>query len=424
MVDIGELCPAAYNPRRMDAEMLDRLAEGIKEFGLVQPIVANRNGATVIGGHQRLRAAQIADIKQVPVVWLDLDDQKEKALNLALNKIEGDWDKDLLRHLLSEMDQDAAGLSGFATDEISELLADLAKDEFEPKCDQDEAPEPQEDVVSELGEIWHLGRHRIWCGDSTDVSGVMDLLGDEPAEMVFTDPPYLMDFQGAIGGDGKTNKTAQKHGKITNDKMSRKDGDQFLLDICATIDAACAGAWYVCFYRLGIDRLLASINAQGMRWRNLIIWHKQRFNLSNSDYKSTYEPIVVGWADDYQPILYGWNEHRWSGPKNERDCWEVDVPSLWEISRTKKNDLHPTMKPVDLVERAILNSSRAGQRVLDLFGGSGSTIIACEKSGRTAFVVELEPIYVDVMIRRWQNYTGEKAVRADGVTFQELEENA
>lgn len=420
LVDIDSLKPAAYNPRRMDETTLLKLASGLREFGMVQPIVANRRGSVVVGGHQRLRAAREAGINQVPVVWVDLDPSRERALNLALNKIDGDWDTDMLKALMRDISPDDSVLTGFDGSEISELLAELCSDEFQPKCDQDEAPDVEDVPIAAPGDIWILGRHSVLCGDSTDIAGVLDFLGGEPADMVFTDPPYLMDFRGAIGGGGEINSHAKKHGAIKNDKMSREDGDQFLRDICATISVACRGAWYVTFYRLGLDRLFSAMNEQGLRWRNLIIWRKNSINLSNSDYKSIYEPIFYGFSDDYTPIVYGWNEHDWSGPKNERDCWDIEVPSVWEIQRTKKNDLHPTMKPVALVERAILNSSRAGQSVLDLFGGSGSTIIAAEKSGRVCRAVELEPKYVDVMIRRWQNYTGSVATRSDGKTFDEL----
>lgn len=167
---------------------------------------------------------------------------------------------------------------------------------------------------------------------------------------------------------------------------------------------------YITFYRLGIDKLFTALGRANLRWRNLVIWRKNNHNLSNSDYKSMYEPMVVGWDDDYVPIFYGWEEkHAWNGRKNERDVWEVAAPSVWEIDKTKRNELHPTMKPVELMTRAISNSSKVGNVVLDPFLGSGSTLIAAEKTGRVCYGMELDPKYVDVIVKRWEDYTGKKA---------------
>lgn len=230
--------------------------------------------------------------------------------------------------------------------------------------------------------------------------------------MVFTDPPYLMAFEGSVHDDGSKSQNS-KYGSIQNDKMTRREGAQFLESICRAIKKNCSGAYYVCFYRLGIDWLLEAMNRTALKWRAQIIWKKNNFNLSNSDYKSIYEPIIMGWADDYRPIFYGWNlGHEWYGRKNERDVWEIELPSIWEIPKTKKNDLHPTMKPVELVERAILNSSRPGGSVLDMFSGSGTTLIAAERRGRSCFAMELDPQYCDVTVNRWEEFTGEKANKA------------
>ncbi len=238
-----------------------------------------------------------------------------------------------------------------------------------------------------------------------------------------TDPPYLMDFRGSMKGDGSKSANG-KHRAIANDKLGKKEGEDFLKSVAAIIKACCVGSWYVCFYRLGIDGLFDALKSNGMQWRNLIIWHKGALTLSNSDYKSTYEPIVYGWENDYVPLLYGWNQaHDFYGPKGETDSWQLDSGqlSVWEVARTKHNDLHPTMKPVALCERAIKNSSKHGEIVLDLFGGSGSTLIAAEKSGRTACLVELDRHYCDVIVRRWPEFTGKQAVLyKDGRTFEQV----
>ena len=420
-VALSQLNVARYNPRSISNEELDKLAVGIEEFGFVQNVVANRQGSIVVAGHQRLKAAEKLKLKTVPVMWVDLSPSKEKALNLALNKISGEWDVDLLKQVLSEIGESDLLLSGFDNNEIEQFLAELESDELEPLCDEDEVPEIPKEPISKQGDVWFVGRHILTCGDSTIQTDIDKLLNGKRADMCFTDPPYLMDFTGAIGGDGEVNKHAKKHGKITNDKMSKEQGDDFLREIMQVLHTSVRGAFYVCFYRLGIDRIMNAMSDSNLKWRNLIIWHKGHLSLSNSDYKAMYEPIIYGWTDDYTPIVYGWaDEHEWHSDKKQIDAWQdIEVPSFWQIPRTKKNTLHPTMKPVALCERAILNSSRAGQSVLDLFGGSGSTLIACEKSGRVCLMNEFEPKYVDVIIERWQNYTGLEATLNDK-TFNQL----
>jgi DNA modification methylase len=222
--------------------------------------------------------------------------------------------------------------------------------------------------------------------------------------MVWTDPPYLMDFTGAIGTHGEKR---QRHDAITNDKMTKEQGERFLRDIASMIKAKCKGAFYVSFYRLGIEWMMRAITDSGLHWRNLIIWRKNNINLSNSDYKSQYEPLVYGFIDDYQSVLYGWTDlHFFRGPKGQADVMEYGVPSVWDIDKTKKNALHPTVKPVALIERSIMNSSLTGQTVLDLFGGSGSHDDRGGKTGRKARLMELEPKYVDVICRRFHMFTG------------------
>ena len=229
------------------------------------------------------------------------------------------------------------------------------------------------------------------CGDSTSIDAVEKLMDGDKSNMVFTDPPYLMDFTGAINADG-TKSHSGIHGAIKNDKMSREDGDQFILDIVRNITLVNNGAYYICFYRLGMDYVFRALDANKLKCRAVIVWFKKGGTLSNSDYKSNYEPIFYGWV----------KEHKFYGGKAEWD--------FWDINKTKKNDLHPTMKPVELCERAIKNSSEINGIVLDLFGGSGSTLIGCEKTNRKAYLMELDPKYCDVIINRWQTLTGKDAV--------------
>jgi DNA modification methylase len=209
------------------------------------------------------------------------------------------------------------------------------------------------------------------------------------ADCVFTDPPYLMGFEGNVHADGTKSFNA-KHGAILNDKMTREQGDDFCLKIFEMIRDYCIGSYYVCFYRLGLDYIFRALDALKNKYKALIIWNKGNHTLSNSDYMSKYEPIVYGW----------FNEHNFYGDRSNFD--------IWDIERTKKNDLHPTMKPINLVAHAIDRSSKKEQIVLDLFGGSGSTLIACEQLNRKCYMAELDPKYVSVIVNRWLNLTGRK----------------
>lgn len=252
--------------------------------------------------------------------------------------------------------------------------------------EEDEAPEVSKDPpVSKLGEIYQLGRHRVMCGDSIKIDDTDKLMNGNKAEMAFTDPPYLMGFEGNVHADGSKSFNA-KHGAIKNDKMSKDDGDDFIYAIFETLATYVEGAYYVCFYRLGLDYIFRALDKLGNAYKSLIIWSKGNHTLSNSDYMSKYEPIVYGW----------FNKHNFVGGKSNFDIWEID--------RTTKNELHPTMKPIELCAKAVQNSSSKGDIVLDLFLGSGSTLIACEQTDRTCYGMELDPKYVDVIRKRYWKF--------------------
>lgn len=425
------LTPYSNNARTHSPEQVRQIKASMLEWGWTNPILADFSKSyEVIAGHGRLMAAlelykeghviktpsgQNIPANHVPVIdctgW---SDEQRKAYVLADNKLalNAGWDLEMLKHELldlRELDYDL-GLTGFLPTELDDLLEPKTGDQH---CDPDELPEPVVDVVSTLGDVWICGEHRVMCGDSTSFEHVERLL-DGPevkADMVWTDPPYLMDFTGAIGTHGEKR---QRHEAIKNDKMSKEQGERFLRDIASMIKAKCKGAWYVSFYRLGIEWMMRAITDSGLHWRNLIIWRKNNINLSNSDYKSQYEPLIYGFDDDFQAVLYGWNElHFFRGPKGQSDVMEYGVPSVWDIDKTKKNALHPTVKPVALIERSIVNSSLTGQTVLDLFGGSGSTMIAAQVTGRKARLMELEPKYVDVICRRFHMFAGIVPVHAE-----------
>jgi len=257
-----------------------------------------------------------------------------------------------------------------------------------------------EEPVSRLGDVWRLGPHRLVCGDATTAEAYARLFpGGEQADMVFTDPPYNVNY-----ANSAKDKLRGKHRPILNDALG--DGfHDFLREALTLLIAHTQGAIYVAMSSSELDTLQAAFRAAGGKWSTFIIWAKNTFTLGRSDYQRQYEPILYGWPE-------GATRH-WCGDRDQGDVWQIKKPA--------KNDLHPTMKPVELVERAIRNSSRPGDVVLDPFGGSGTTLIAAEKSGRQARLIELDPKYVDVIVRRWQEYAGGQAVReADGVRFDDL----
>lgn len=394
---VDELIPYARNSRTHSDEQVAQIAASIKEFGWTNPILVDGEGV-IIAGHGRLMAARKLGFDEVPTIELrDLTEAQKKAYVIADNRLalNAGWDNEMLTLELGELAAEGYNMDllGFDTKELDALLNPEVVDGL---VDEDEVPEVGPEPITKPGDVWLLGRHRLMCGDSTSIDAV-DKLMPETADMVFTDPPYLMDFTGGIHADGSKSFNA-KHGRIANDKMSEQEGNDFLDAVNTIITSKVRGAFYITFYRLGIDRYYASMQRTGLQCRSLIIWDKGNHTLSNSDYMSMYEPMFYGWVKD----------HTFYGGNNGMDIWRVE--------RTKKNELHPTMKPVALVEKAITDASKANDVVLDLFGGSGTTLIAAEKNGRVARLMELDPKYCDVIVKRWEEFTGKKATLegADG----------
>ena len=388
---VSTLIPYARNSRTHSDEQIAQIAASIKEFGWTNPILIDgENG--IIAGHGRLSAARKLGHEEVPVIELkDLTETQRKAYIIADNRLalNAGWDNEMLTIELNDLlaDNFALDILGFDPKELAALL--------EPEMvvgltDENDVPDIPDEPITKLGDIYQLGNHRLMCGDSTSIDAV-DKLMPETANMIFTDPPYLMDFTGGIHSDGSKSFNA-KHGSIKNDKMSDKEGDDFLDAINSVITSKVDGAFYITFYRLGINKYFASMERTGLKCRSLVIWDKGNHTLSNSDYMSMYEPMFYGWV----------NNHKFYGGKNGMD--------IWRIKRTAKNDLHPTMKPVELVEKAVLDGSAINGIVLDLFGGSGTTIIACEKHNRHSRIMELDPKYCDVIVKRWEDFTGKKAM--------------
>jgi DNA modification methylase len=305
----------------------------------------------------------------------------------------------MLRIEIASLQDDAfdVSLTGFDADALAELMAGDEPD-AEGETDDDAVPEVSETPISRPGDIWVMGQHRLLCGDSTVAESYERLMLGAAADMVFTDPPYNVNY-----ANSAKDKMRGKDRAILNDNLGDGFYD-FLLEALTPTVAHCRGGIYVAMSSSELDVLQAAFRAAGGKWSTFIIWAKNTFTLGRADYQRQYEPILYGWPE-------GATRH-WCGDRDQGDVWNIKKP--------QKNDLHPTMKPVELVERAIRNSSRPGNVVLDPFGGSGTTLIAAEKSGRVARLIELDPKYVDVIVRRWEEFTGKQATReADGAVLDQ-----
>lgn len=389
---VDALIPYARNAKQHSDAQVAQIAASIREFGWGAPILIDGQN-NVIAGHGRLLAARKLGMTEVPVVPLEhLSDTQRRALILADNKIgeNASWENELLGVELSEL-QEAGfdlGLTGFSPEEWDALISgDNATNDG--LTDEDAVPEAPVEPISQTGDIWILGEHKVICGDATKLEHYKALLGDELVDMTFTDPPYNVNYANTA-----KDKMRGKNRPILNDNLGDGFGG-FLMEACHNILNHTKGAVYIAMSSSELDTLQAAFRAAGGRWSTFIIWAKNTFTLGRSDYQRQYEPILYGWREGI--------DHFWCGARDQGDVWQIKKPA--------KNDLHPTMKPVELVERAIRNSSKTKDLVLDPFGGSGSTLIACEKTGRRARLIELDPKYVDVIVKRWEEFSGGKAVR-------------
>jgi DNA modification methylase len=396
------LLPYVRNARTHSHEQISQIAASIVEFGFTNPILAGSD-KIIVAGHGRLLAAQKLGLTEVPVVVLDhLTPAQRKALIIADNKIaeNAGWDEELLRTELQALIDEGFNLdlTGFDPDELDEIFV-AEESTVEGITDEDETPDLGDELISRSGDVWIMGNHRLLCGDSTDANSYTTIMDGEAANIVVTDPPYNVDY-------ANTAKDKQRgtHRPILNDNL----GEGFYAFLLAAFQPMlhhCKGAVYIAMSSSELDTLQRAFREAGGKWSTFIIWAKNTFTLGRADYQRQYEPILYGWPE-------GQNRH-WCGARDQGDVWNIKKPA--------KNDLHPTMKPVELVERALRNSSRPGDIVLDPFGGSGTTLIAAEKTGRRARLIELDPKYVDVIVRRWQSYTGDQAIReGDGLAFNDL----
>lgn len=384
---ISQLTPADYNPRKElkpgDAEF-EKLTRSLSEFGYVEPVIWNKNTGNVVGGHQRLTALKHLGHTEVDCVVVELDEIREKALNLALNKISGDWDEAKLALVIADLDvaDFDAELSGFDEAEIASLIGSLDEREIQDdKFDLTAALEAAAFV--KRGDIWTLGRHRLLCGDATDATDVSNLMDGKLANLVLTDPPYNVAFE---SGSGLS---------IKNDKMADEAFAQFLTKAFTLMAQHCEKGASAYIFHADTEGLnfRTAFKSAGFYLSGTCIWVKDSLVLGRSPYQWQHEPVLFGWL------------------KGARHSWYADrkQTTIWNFAKPKKNSDHPTSKPLDLLGYPISNSTQANAIVLDTFAGSGSTLMACEALGRIAYCMELDEKYVSVILRRYAEHTGDTA---------------
>jgi DNA modification methylase len=395
---INRLIPYARNARTHSDIQIAQIAASIREFGFTNPILVD-TGDGIIAGHGRLLAARLLKLETVPVIVLDhLTETQKRAYIIADNKLaeNAGWDEAALQVDLAELQ--IAGfdldLVGFDDEELARLLA---QNTSEGLTDEAGVPELTETPVMIPGDLWILGEHRVLCGDATSANDIAKLMAGDAADLVFTDPPYNVDYQGYT----------EEHLTIQNDKMTPEQFQQFLGSTFYSYRSVVktGASLYVCHSSSMQREFQDAMETAGFEVRCQIIWAKNTFAWGFGRYKFQHEPIF------------------YSHVAGEKDAWYGDKSqsTLWEEKKPAANRLHPTMKPVELVERALVNSSKAGDLVVDLFGGSGSTLIGCERTGRKARLVELDPKYAECIVRRWQEYSGKQAtLDGDGRTYGEI----
>lgn len=384
-ISVEQINPATYNPRKNlkpgDSEY-EKLRRSIEEFGYVEPIIWNQQTGNIVGGHQRFKVLVQMGSKEVDCVVVDIDEQREKALNVALNKVSGEWDIPLLTDLLQELDTSGfdVSLTGFELTELNALFGepDAKEDDF----DADKALEEIKIPITSLGEVWQLGKHRLLCGDATSSEQIAILMDGQQADLVLTDPPYNVDYEG-----GTKDKL-----KIQNDKMKDDQFLKFLTDAFARMyEHSKQGAPIYVFHADSEGyNFRNAFKSAGYLLRQCLIWAKNSLVMGRQDYQWQHEPILYGWKDGAS--------HAWYGDRKQTTLIHFDKPL--------RNAEHPTMKPVGLCGYLIGNSSKDGDIVLDTFGGSGSTLIACEQMNRRCFISELDPKYCDVIVKRFIEMTG------------------
>lgn len=408
--ELNSLIPYINNARTHDDAQVTQIASSIKEFGFNNPILIDKDGG-IIAGHGRLMAAKKLGLLEVPTIMLGhLSDIQRKAYILADNRIalNSGWDNELLALELQDLDSEIdLSLLGFNADELDALLNPIEL--TDGLTDEDAVPDVPAIPHTVLGDVWLLGKHRVMCGDSTIIDAVEKLMDGQKADMVFTDPPYGMSYGGGRAqGNHSLNKrggvVVKAHGMILGDDKTGNDLIQLIRDalLSAVTTSKSGSATYVCFPWRTYSEFEAAMLECGLEASACIVWDKKSIGLGNANYRPQHE------------FIFYCKGGAWFGDKAQSDVWYMSRGATGQY-------VHPTQKPVELIEKALNNSTKSGDTVLDVFGGSGSTLIAAEKTGREARLMELDPKYVDVIIKRWQEFTGKIAIHADtGLEFNSL----
>lgn len=414
-IPITKINPAPYNPRKDlqpgDPEY-EKLKRSLEEFDLVEPLIWNEETGNLVGGHQRLKIIQERGDKEVAVSVVHLDEGKEKALNIALNKISGDWDYQKLDELLSSMADEDVALTGFDDAEIQKIVK-----QFEAEAVQDIEPSAPEIPITRPGELWQLGRHRLLCGDSTKAADVKRLFAGDKADCLITDPPYGVNYGEKNVFLTKFDKMNRIETPIINDDI--KDYRKFFTSFLKLVPFADYNTFYIFMSGQHLHDLRLAVDDAGLTWGDYLIWVKNQSVFGRKDYHAKHEFVAYGWKQmvevegwqgrhrKYKPandfVVYGWKNHHkfYGGYPN----------TLLEFDRPQVNDLHPTQKPVPLIGRLITDGTHKGAIIYDAFAGSGTTLVAAEQLDRTCYAIETDPHYCDVIIQRWETLTGKKAVR-------------
>ena len=394
--DINSINPYQNNPRKLSETAIDKVSKSIKEFGFRQPIVVDKDRIIIVG-HTRYRASKKLGLQTVPITIIDnLTPEQINAYRIADNRTneEAEWDLELLKGELKELELKDfdLNLTAFSEDQINNLLFE----EKEGLTDEDAVPETPEEPITKIGDIWKLGNHRLMCGDSTLLDN-FDKLCLEQSDMIFTDPPYGMSYGGGRA-EGSTPKGAlvKAHGMIKNDDLRDDALINLVKDSLSTalMKSKSGSSAYICFTWRTYSEFYKAINESGFKVKNCIVWDKKSIGLGQSHYRPQHEFIF-------------YCGEQWYGDKSQSDVWYMSRGGTSKY-------VHPTQKPVELICKAINNSSKNEDIIIDCFGGSGSTLIACEKLNRKARVMELDPKYCDVIVKRWEQFTGKKAELENG----------
>lgn len=422
VVDINKLNPAKYNPRvdlKPGDPEYEKLKRSIKEFGYVEPIVWNSRTGNVVGGHQRLKILKDEGQTKVKVSVVDLSDSQEKALNIALNKISGDWDQEKLNQIFKDLQEDIdidVELTGFDIEEINDIMANFDTTEVvEDDFDLEEELEKEEEPITRRGDLWILGKHKLLCGDSTRPEDVARLMDGDQADLLLTDPPYNVNYESESGM------------KIENDNLGDDDFYNLLIGSFSNMYEIAKEGTPIYIFHADTEAYnfrKAFMNA-GFKLSQGLVWVKHSMTIGRQDYQWRHESILYGWKEGAA--------HRWYGQRNKDTVIEsdIDIESLSKkelvylveqlleslpgtvirFDRPTKNDLHPTMKPIGLLGYLIKNSSVEGDLIVDLFGGSGSTLIASEQMNRKCYTMDLDSKYCDAIIKRYIALTGDENIK-------------